>query len=165
MIAELSAAMSALKETAGIVKLFADAKTEAEIKSATIELQSKLLTLQSECFSLGDAIRSRDEEVIALKAKIAEFEDFKSQTIGYELNKFESGAIVYSKKQIVNGSECLMHLCPKCYLKREISFLQPTGQPGYNSHSDKYFHQYICHSCTSIFSLDTSTYTAASWIS
>lgn len=99
MIAELSAAMTAIKETAGLAKVINDAKTDAEVKAATIELQNKLITLQAECFSLGDAIRSRDEKVMLLKAKIAEFEDFKSQTEGYVLNKFDSGSLVYSKKQ------------------------------------------------------------------
>lgn len=82
MIAELSAAMTAIKETAGLVKVINDAKTDAEVKAATIDLQNKLITLQAECFSLGDAIRLRDEEVMHLKAKIAEFEDFKRQTEG-----------------------------------------------------------------------------------
>jgi len=56
VIAELSAAMAALKETAGLVKVISSAKTDAEIKAATFELQSKLITLQSDCFTLGDVV-------------------------------------------------------------------------------------------------------------
>ncbi|MBS8535755.1 hypothetical protein KER10_25150 [Escherichia coli] len=40
MIAELSAAMAAIKETAGLAKVINDAKTDAEVKAATIELQN-----------------------------------------------------------------------------------------------------------------------------
>lgn len=123
MIAELSAAMTAIKETAGLVKVINDAKTDAEVKAATIDLQNKLITLQAECFSLGDAIRLRDEEVMHLKAKIAEFEDFQTQTEGYELNKLASGSLVYSKKQVVAGSEIIVHLCPNCFSKKVISIL------------------------------------------
>ncbi|HHY3116750.1 TPA: hypothetical protein ACV5OD_001159 [Citrobacter freundii] len=125
MIAELSAAMAAIKETAGLAKVINDAKTDAEVKAATIELQNKLIMLQAECFSLGDAIRLRDEEVMHLKAKIAEFEDFCSKVEGYVLDQLESGAFVYSKNEIVSGKEITVHLCPLCYSKNIKSILHP----------------------------------------
>ncbi|MFP2504465.1 hypothetical protein [Buttiauxella gaviniae] len=125
MITELSAAMLAIKETAGLAKIINEAKTNAEIKAATIELQGKLITLQAECFSLGDVIRLRQEEVMLLKAKIAEHEDFKSQTEGYALNQLDSGSLVYTKNTIVNGSETAVHLCPNCFAAKKISILQP----------------------------------------
>ncbi|WP_255588646.1 MULTISPECIES: hypothetical protein [unclassified Citrobacter] len=125
MIAELSAAMTAIKETAGLVKVINDAKTDAEVKAATIELQNKLIALQAECFSLGDVIRQREEETMLLKAKIAEFEDFKSQTEGYELERLDSGTLVYSKKVLVNERPESVYLCPHCFAKHEVSILQP----------------------------------------
>ncbi|EKA2135623.1 hypothetical protein OKB61_004356 [Citrobacter freundii] len=125
MIAELSAAMTAIKETAGLVKVINDAKTDAEVKAATIELQNKLISLQAECFSLGDVIRQREEETMLLKAKIAEFEDFKSQTEGYELERLDSGTLVYSKKVLVNERPESVYLCPRCFAKHEVSILQP----------------------------------------
>lgn len=158
MIAELSAAMAALKETAGLVKVIGAAKTEAEIKAATFELQSKLITLQSDCFTLGDAVRSRDEEVVLLKAKIAEFEDFKAQTEGYVLNQLESGALVYTMNQTVGDKEVAVHLCPNCHSKRVISILQPTGDVSYQAESGHYFYQYRCHACESLLPMNRSTY-------
>lgn len=125
MIAELSAAMTAIKETAGLAKVINDAKTDAEVKAATIELQNKLITLQAECFSLGDMIRQRDEEAMLLKAKIAEFENFRSQTEGYELERLDSGTLVYSKKELVNERPESVYLCPHCFGKHEVSILQP----------------------------------------
>lgn len=149
MIAELSAAMAALKETAGLVKVISAAKTDAEIKAATFELQSKLITLQADCFNLGDAVRSRDEEVVLLKAKIAEFEDFKTETEGYVLNKLASGTLVYSKKQFVGDSEITVNLCPNCYARRNISMLQPLEPSMYAK-----FSQCRCPSCTNVFDAD-----------
>ena len=125
MIAELSAAMAAIKETAGLAKVINDAKTDADVKAATIELQNKLITLQAECFSLGDAIRLRDEEVMHLKAKIAEFEDFCAKVEGYVLDQLDSGAFVYSKNEIVSGKEITVHQCPLCYSKNIKSILHP----------------------------------------
>jgi len=163
VIAELSAAMAALKETAGLVKVISSAKTDAEIKAATFELQSKLITLQSDCFTLGDAVRSRDEEVMLLKAKIAEFEDFKAQTEGYVLNQLESGTLVYTKNQTVGDAEVAVHLCPNCHSKRVISILQPTGDTAYDAHTNKYLHQSRCHGCNSIFSMNISNYSPPSF--
>ena len=142
MIAELSAAMAAIKETAGLAKVINDAKTDAEVKAATIELQNKLITLQAECFSLGDVIRLRDEEATRLKAKIAEFEDFENKAEGYVLNQLESGSFVYSKEQIVGGAEITVHLCPNCFTNQKISILQPTS----TSWAERYTHS-VCPSC------------------
>ncbi|WP_255573079.1 hypothetical protein [Enterobacter cloacae complex sp. GF14B] len=166
MIAELSAAMAAIKETAGLAKVINDAKTDAEVKAATIELQNRLITLQAECFSLGDVIRQREEEAMLLKAKIAEYEDFQSQTEGYVFNQLESGTFVYSKEQIVGEKKVTVHLCPQCFTKRIVSILQPTGEPYYNAHARCYFHQSICHNCNASYSMNTSNYTLdTSWIS
>ncbi len=151
MIAELSAAMTAIEETAGLVKVINDAKTDAEVKAATIDLQNKLITLQAECFSLGDAIRLRDEEVMHLKAKIAEFEDFKRQTEGYLLNKLDSGSLVYSKNQIVGDTEITVHLCPNCFSKKVISILQPADCSWYESYAHA-----MCPSCKTDLKMDAN---------
>ncbi|EDS9957867.1 hypothetical protein GT314_003090 [Salmonella enterica subsp. enterica] len=146
VIAELSAAMAAIKETAGLAKVINDAKTDAEVKVATIELQNKLITLQAECFSLGDAIRLRNEEIILLKAKIAEFENFQTQTEGYVLNQLESGVFVYSKEETVNGGTVTMHLCPKCFGQKTVSILQP-----FPVSEDAPFHESKCLHCENQF--------------
>ncbi|SFF35180.1 hypothetical protein SAMN05216563_1264 [Phytobacter palmae] len=149
MIAELSAALTALKETTGLVKVINDAKNDAEIKAATFELNCKLIDLQSECFALGDVIRSRDEEVIHLKAKIAEYENFQTQVEGYVLNQLGSGAFVYSKQELVQGTEVTMHLCPLCYSKKIKSILHPFPV----SKSSVYF-QSRCLHCENKFLMD-----------
>ena len=161
MIAELTAALSALKETAGLVKIINEAKTDAEIKAATYELNSKLLMLQSECFTLGESIRSRDEEVMHLKAKITEFENFKTETEGYGLNQLDSGSLVYSKKQIVGDTEITVHLCPQCFSRRQVSILQTTGDATYNAHNQKWYFQSRCHNCDSLFAMNVSNYKPA----
>ncbi|MGL5665378.1 MAG: hypothetical protein ACRDD9_04535 [Shewanella sp.] len=146
MITELSAAMTAIKETVSLAKVISGAKTDSEVMAAVIELQSKLLTLQTECFSLGDAIRSRDEEIMHLKAKIADFEDFKHQTEGYVLNQLDSGSFVYSQEKTVGGAEIAVHLCANCFSKHVASILQPI--PSQNNHM---FHRSRCLNCESVF--------------
>ncbi|MCT6662482.1 hypothetical protein N4Q52_00505 [Enterobacter mori] len=123
MITELSAALAAIKETASLARVINEAKTDSEIKAATLEIQSKLIALQMDCFSLGDALRLRDAEIMHLKAKNAEFEDFRSQTEGYALEQLDSGTFVYSKNELVSGREISVKLCPLCYSKNVKSIL------------------------------------------
>lgn len=150
MIAELSAAMTAIKETANLAKAINDAKTDSEVKAATIELQSQLITLQAECFSLGDAIRLRDEEAMHLKAKIAEFENFTAQSEGYVLHKMEGGTLVYLKQAIVDGAELMVHACPHCFQQKKISILQPSTEK--SAKGSYWIH--FCPSCKSDFKMD-----------
>ncbi|EET8024231.1 hypothetical protein B6R18_26135 [Escherichia coli] len=86
---------------------------------------SKLTSVQFECVSLIEMVRSYQEEAASLKAKIAEIEDFQQQAEGYKLNKLDSGTLVYSKKQFIGDTEITVHLCPQCFGKKVISVLQP----------------------------------------
>lgn len=155
---DISAGYVAIKETLSLLKTINDAKTDYERRAATAEIQSKLLTLQSDSFSLMEAIRSREEDIALLKAKIAEFEDFISQTKGYVLNQLDSGTFVYSKNVTVNSNEVTVNLCPQCFSRKVISILQPTGEPTYDSHLNTYFHQSRCHGCDTTFSMNKSNY-------
>lgn len=47
MIAELTAAMTAIRETAQIAKLMNEAKTQAEVNAAIGELNSKLASISA----------------------------------------------------------------------------------------------------------------------
>ncbi|MFB5644228.1 hypothetical protein ACEZEZ_20935 [Kluyvera ascorbata] len=148
MIAELSAAMTAIKETVSLVKAINDAKTDAEVKAATIELQSKLLSLQSDCFSLGDAIRGKEELVVQLRSKLAEIDDFKQISVGYVLTKTAAGTVVYSKK--LNNEGLIINACPQCFMNNQLSMLQPSPK---NHSMGGYFIHY-CPSCKSEFKMD-----------
>lgn len=119
MIAELTAAMTAIRETAQITKLMNEAKTQAEVNAAIGELNSKLASIQHECVSLVELVSTYQEINASLKAKIAEFENFEAQTEGYILNQLESGTFVYSKEVTVNGGSIIMHLLSKMFWTKD----------------------------------------------
>ncbi|EKS5473739.1 hypothetical protein QB715_003219 [Escherichia coli] len=146
MIAELTAAMTAIREIAQIAKLMNEAKTQAEVNAAIGELNSKLASIQRECVSLVELVGSYQEINASLKAKIAEFENFEAQTEGYILNQLESGTFVYSKEVIVNGDSITMHLCPKCFGQKIVSILQP-----FPVSEDELFHKSRCLHCENKF--------------
>lgn len=150
MFAEFSAAMAAIKETTTLVKVFSDAKTEAEVNAAINDLVSKLTSVQRECISLVELARSLQEETVTLKTKIAEFEDFKAQSESYELHKMESGTLVYSMQTTVDGAEFLVNACPHCFHQKKISILQPGTEKGVKG----YYWVHFCPSCKSDFKMD-----------
>ncbi|SUI81068.1 Uncharacterised protein [Serratia quinivorans] len=138
--------MTAIKGTIGLAKAINDAKTDAEVKAATLELVDRLMTLQLDCLSLVEVIQLRDEKITLLSAKIAEFEDFKTQTEGYVLEALDSGSFVYSKIELVGGSEKSVKLCPHCFSKNIKSILHgiPVG-------SSVVFHKTRCLNCENEF--------------
>ncbi|EKH3665456.1 hypothetical protein O7W98_RS24910 [Escherichia coli] len=146
MIAELTAAMTAIRETAQIAKLMNEAKTQAEVNAAIGELNSKFASIQHECVSLVELVSTYQEINASLKAKIAEFENFEAQTEGYILNQLESGTFVYSKEVTVNGGSIIMHLCPKCFGQKIVSILQPFPVREY-----EFFHKSRCLYCENQF--------------
>lgn len=150
--------MAAIKETAGLVKVINEANTQAEVNAAMGELNSKLASIQRECVSLVELVGSYQEMNASLKTKIAEFENFKSDSEGYVLNQLESGAFVYSKKIVMNDTEVSVHACPNCLAKKAISILQPTGDVSYDAESKSYFSQAKCHACNTLFLMNRSTY-------
>lgn len=152
VIVEFSAAMSAIKETAVMAKGILNAKTQTEINSAVSNMLSKLTSVQFECVSLIEMVRSYQEEAVSLKAKIAELEDFQIQTEGYVLNQLESGAFVYSKEETVNGGTVAMHLCPKCFGQKTVSVLQP-----FPVSEDAPFHESKCLHCENKFLMNKNS--------
>ncbi|KFC08834.1 hypothetical protein GTGU_01251 [Trabulsiella guamensis ATCC 49490] len=143
---DIASAYSAIKETLGLLKKINETKSDFEIKVATSAIQDKLISVQGACFALDDIIHSRDAEIVHLKAKIAEFEDFRSQAEGYELNQLDSGTFVYSKKQPVGDSEAIVYLCPNCFCRRVISILQPVPVS-----ENVIFHKSRCLQCENHF--------------
>lgn len=150
MIAELTAAMTALKETAGLVRVISDAKNDAEIKSATFELQGKLLTLQSDCFALGNAMRLKDDEIVELKYQIERFDSFKEDSKEYSLTQSAAGSFVYSMTYDPGHGAITLNACPDCFRKAKLSLLQPSP----STHSSGGFFVHYCPSCKSDFKMD-----------
>ncbi|POZ14086.1 MULTISPECIES: hypothetical protein [Lelliottia] len=149
MIAEFTAAMAAIKETASLAKVISDAKTEAEVNAAVSDMISKLTSVQRECMSLVELARSFQDENVTLKAKIAEFENFKADSEGYTLNKTEAGTLVYTVNKLINGEQVAVNACPHCFQQKKISILQP----GVDKAVKGYHLIHFCPSCRTEFKM------------
>lgn len=158
VIAELSAALTAIKEAIGLSKLIKEAKTESQVIAATSDLNLKLCSLQEYCFTLSDMVRLREENILELEEKIAHIEDFKRQADGYVFEQLESGTFVYARKQVMGDRETTVYLCAKCFSRHVISVLQPTGKYSYDDNSGIRYVQSQCLHCSATYMMNKSPY-------
>lgn len=149
MIAEISASFGAIKQAVDLVKVINEAKGEAEIRNATFHLQSQLLSLQGESIKLAQLLSSQIDEIASLKAKIAERCDMQATMEQYSPKKMQSGSIVFVTNIDIDGKTEPQYACPHCFLKKQVSILQPKQIGMYES-----FEQRICPSCKNIFDMD-----------
>lgn len=133
-MAMISGTMSALKTAGDIAKLIIASHDSNVIQEKAIELQAQIftaqqnaLTAQSDQFTLLQRIRELEEQIANLKAWDAEKQR-------YELKRLPSGALVYTLKAEISGTEPAHEICAACYQHGRKSFLQkvPTNNARVN---------------------------------
>jgi len=138
MIAEISATWTALnaavKAATAAFKTVEDVKAKeaiADIQNSLIELQSKLLTIQSQYENLAEVKRR-------LEQKIMQYEKWDADAARYELKEIAGGIFVYVLKSDHAAGEPIHWLCPNCFQERQKSILSKPGVDHLN---------YKCHRC------------------
>lgn len=125
MLPEIAASMTAVRESLNLLKTINNAKTDAEIRNATFELQRKLHDIQMDNLKLIDLVYSHKIKVDELTQKIDEKTAFESKVKGYCPHTLESGTFTYINNSNVNESNNVHYLCANCYQQRIVSILQP----------------------------------------
>src|SRR5262245_31866689 len=123
MIAEISATWAtlnaAVKAATSAFKTVEDVKAKeaiADIQNSLIDLQTKLLTIQSQYEELAEVKRK-------LEQKIMEYEKWDSEASRYKLQEVAKGIFVYVLQNDHASGEPIHWLCPNCFQKREKSIL------------------------------------------
>jgi hypothetical protein len=127
MIPEIAAAWSSTvaisKAIASALKTVKDAETKkaiAGIQDSLLDVQSKLLTAQSQYEALAEVKRE-------LEQKIMQYEKWDSESTRYELKELAAGIFVYALKPDETRGEPLHWLCPNCFQQRQKSILEKPG--------------------------------------
>ena len=120
MVGEVFAGIGGFKSMMDIAKTLIGAGQTADVNTAVIDLQSKILTAQEEYSALLG-------KVSALETEVARLKTWDAEKAKYELKTLETGAAVYMLKPEERGSEPPHWLCPNCYAQGNKGFLQPTG--------------------------------------
>ena len=128
--------------------------------------QIKDTAIRQKLGGLLDAIIPLQTHIISLQAenemlekKLREKEEWKTETLKYELKELVSGVFAYKYKPDTNCSAPIHYLCSNCFdTKRQKSILQ--------RQQDKFGTYYICNNCGSkifdhfnppSFEIETST--------
>jgi len=127
MIAEITAAWSALntaiKAANTAFKTVEDVKVKeavADIQNSLIDLQTKLLAAQSQYEALAEVKRQLEQQIVR-------YEKWDAEAARYELDEIVSGIFVYELKPDDTSGEPTHWLCPNCFHKREKSILSKTA--------------------------------------
>lgn len=128
-LSAIAAIMTSLNSAVGITRAMKELNDGAAVQSKVIELQGAILDAQSQLFaansehlSLGEKLKSLQNEIELLKAWENEGQKYKLADLG-------EGQLVYSLKDTSEGPP--HHLCANCFQAKEKSILQSeTRYPG-----------------------------------
>lgn len=120
----ISQGLQAIKATTEIIKTMAGLRDSAKLRENTIDLNQKILSVQSalldaqaEQTTLVQTIRSLEEEVTHLKT-------WEAEKQRYELKEVATRTFAYVLKPDAGGSEPPHWICAACYQKGYKSILQ-----------------------------------------
>ena len=138
MIAEISAAWaattSASKAITGILSTVQNVETKkaiAAVQDTLIDVQGKLLAVQTQYEALADAKRD-------IEQKLAEYARWEFEAARYKLEQIVPGIFVYSLKPDDATGEPPHWLCPNCFQEQKKSILSKPNIDHMN---------YKCHRC------------------
>jgi len=147
MISEITASITAIKNSLDLLRVLGDAKSESEIQTATYGLHRQLTDLQIENLRLAQLLSDQYEEISSLKRKLSNAEKEKREFERYMEYKTGAGHFIYAvRDSLDNCGTGEPYACPHCYHQGAISLLQAL----YVVKSDE-FHKSKCPSCKNVF--------------
>jgi hypothetical protein len=132
-IAAITTALSgALDITKGMLSL----KSQAELSSFAIDLNSKLIDAQQAIFAVNDERQKLLDKIRELEKRIEQAEDWAVEKGRYQLISPWPGrpvSVYHLKKASANGEEPHW-LCPNCFQQRRKSVLNTNQKKGERVH-------------------------------
>lgn len=128
-------AWASLKAAADVLKIAVEARDDAKIKSATLDLREQLFDMSSVAMDYVSKNADLTLQVAELKlAKAQELqakagvEDWSRERERYVLHRLPTGTLVYQVDPAVKGpNEPVHYACQSCMDSRVKSILQPSG--------------------------------------
>lgn len=142
-VGTLSAALGSAQAAGAIIKSMVGIKTNVDINSKAIELQSIIISLQADIGNAMAAQMQLVQESQQLKNQLVAIEDFHEDAKRYKLYEAWSGSLVYALKQSMSAGDPAHYLCTRCYQAKQKSILSgvPDGEKGWT--------YYRCPACKS----------------
>jgi hypothetical protein len=122
-IAEVVAAVNALRAVKDLVTVGFNAKVDSEVQAFKLELGERLGKAQDTLFNLREKMADLQEENAALKKAAAERDEWNSKEAEYERFQAPGGAWIYRSKTAPS-----LLACPICIAQKRLTELQPKSQ-------------------------------------
>lgn len=140
-IATISAALSSIDIASKFLKGHIEQIKDSAVRGKLQELLDSIIPLYSEVMSLQLSNGTYIQKIAELEKKLREIEDWKTETLKYQLKELASGVYAYEQKPESNSTEPRYYLCPNCFdTKQQKSIFQRVTQDGRGTH-------YACHGC------------------
>ncbi|MGR5447114.1 hypothetical protein ACPV47_19620 [Vibrio jasicida] len=137
----IQGAISSLKTAVDISKSFSEMKSEADIQSKVIALQTALLEAQSSALSATAAQFELQERIRELEARLEERDDWSLTRNKYSLvTPWRIPSQVYALKESESNGEPAHFICINCFSNEKKSLLNAAKDKGG-------FIQLVCPSC------------------
>lgn len=132
----LLAAIASTKNTLGLVKVAIDARDDAKIEAATLELRKQLFAMSDLAMGYVERNASLTQEnaalalkQVGLEQKMAELEQRARDDEQYALHEFATGALALRYDPVVQPDNKPAHyLCLACKNEGRHTVLQPYGK-------------------------------------
>jgi hypothetical protein len=139
MLAEITAAWTAIKAASEGIKALLNTVTNAETKKAISGIQDSLLEVQAKLLAAQAEYQTLTEVKHDLERKLVEHEKWDAEKARYRLQEVAGGTFVYVLKPENADGEPIHWLCPNCFQRREKSILTKPTVDNLN---------YKCHRCS-----------------
>ena len=138
-ISSITAAIASIKTAKEIITGLNKLKSEVEINSAKSELLNQIIDIQSNLLTIQSEYQSIFEENNDLKERLKVVNDWETEKENYCLKSIPNNNFAYSLKNPQTDTEKKLLFCPNCFSNQQIKILQYTSIP----------QGYICNSCDS----------------
>ena len=142
--------LNAIKATTDIIKSIAGLRDAAQILEKTVELNQKILTVQT---ALADAQAEQTtliQTIRNLEEEVARFKAWEAEKQRYELKEVAPRTFAYVLKPNASDPEPLHWICASCYQKNQKFILQ-----GIQWYGGGWIH--TCPSCKAEIQTDFAT--------
>ena len=137
-MAAISGGLASLKAATEIAGGLVNLRDTTKFQAAVVELQSKILTAQSNQFALLERVKEPE-------ARLAELQTWDEQKKRYQLKDFGGNTFAYELKPDAAHGEPGHRICPACYERGQRSILQ------FDFRTSVGQDRYICQGCKTQF--------------
>jgi hypothetical protein len=147
---EIAALLTSFSQLQRIAKNLLGLRDKAKLNEKVIELQSVIITAQSQTMSIQQNSTALEARIRELEAECMRLKDWSAEKQNYSYRAIARGVFAYVQKQVVSNFQQAHKYCCNCFDQGEKSLLQETMRP-YES-----TYRLICPRCH--FSVDFVVY-------